>query len=105
MAIHYENYARFSKGQGFIGAACRPVSGQAKTARFHACDCAECKKTLIDRLVISREGATGEIVSVTATGVEIDFGGRANLAVDFVELDESWAPLPPLEEIFGDAGK
>lgn len=103
MAIHYENYARFSKGQGFIGAACRPVSPQAKSARWKAVDCRECKNALIGRHVISRGGTLGTVESVDPFGVSINLAATGELLrVQFETLDESWAPMPSMEEMFGD---
>lgn len=103
MAIHYENYGRFSKGQGFIGASCRPVSPQAKSARWKGVDCRECKDTLTGRHVISRHGTLGVIESVDMFGVWIHMSATGeSLRKTFDQLDEEWAPMPPMEEIFGD---
>lgn len=103
MAIHYENYARFSKGQGFIGSACRPVSPQAKSARWKAVDCRECKNTLVGRHVISRHATLGVIESVDPFGVWINPAATGEtLRKTFEQLDEDWAPMPSIEELFGD---
>lgn len=102
MAIHYENHRRFSRGQGFIGAACRPVSAQAKSARWKAVDCRECKNTLIGRAVISRSGAVGKITEITPLTVTVRLGASVDLDVTLERLDEDWAPMPPMEELFGD---
>ncbi len=100
MAIHFENYRTFSKGQGFIGSACRPISPQAKTARWKACDCRECKETLVGRTVISRGQTVGRIERINPIGVVISMPTEINVTWD--ELDSQWAPLPPMTELFGE---
>lgn len=97
--IHYENYRRFSKGQGYIGSMCRPAGGpMATSARWFATDCRDCKRKIAGRRVINQIGEVGEILSVEVDGVWI------RDQVDLVSwrwLDEFWAPMPPIAEIFG----
>jgi len=101
MAIHYENYKTFSKGQGFVGVACRVKSPQASTTRLFASDCFECKKkALAGKLIISREGEVGRVVEVFADRVELQREERPLRYVMMAELDTDWAPLD-LDEIFG----
>ncbi len=102
MSIHYENYSRFSKGQGFAGVACRTVSAQASSPRFSAVDCTPCKETLIGKKVISRFGATGEVTVVDMTAGVVWVRppmDRLNLRVPFRDLDADWTVLN-LDEIF-----
>lgn len=107
MAIHYENHKAFGKGQGFIGAACRPTSPQAKSLRWAAVDCPACKRTLEGRHVINRGAATGIVESVDAGGVWIRAMNTSDAGniwrVSFAELDVDWAPFD-LAEIFGMGG-
>lgn len=101
MAIHFENYKTYSKGQGFIGVACRTKSPQASTKRLFACDCFECKrKALAGKLIISRTGETGRIVEVFADRVELQLHERPLRYILMSELDTDWAPLD-LGAIFG----
>lgn len=103
MAIHFENYRTFSKGQGFIGSACRPISPQAKSARWKAVDCRECKNTLVGRVVISRDMSTGAIESIDVYGVSIVMSATGEFArVPWDAFDDKWAPMPSMEELFGD---
>jgi hypothetical protein len=102
MSIHYENYSRFSKGQGFAGVACRAVSAQASSPRFSAVDCMPCKETLIGKRVISRRGVTGGVteVDVAAGAVWIrPLMDRLAIHVPFRDLDTDWTVLN-LDEIF-----
>lgn len=104
MVIHYENHKAFGKGQGFIGAACRPNSLQAKSLRWAAADCPACKRTLEGRHVINRTATTGIIESVDAGGVWVVIGVTGDSRrVSFAELDVDWAPFD-LAEIFGMGG-
>lgn len=104
MEIHYENHKAFGKGQGFIGAACRPMSPQAKSLRWMAVDCSACKRTLEGRHVINRNATTGIIESVDAGGVWVLIGVTGDrLRVPYATLDVDWAPLD-LAEIFGQMG-
>lgn len=103
MAIGYENYRRFSKGQGFVGEACHiPGKGggghQATSKRWFAVDCWPCRRTLIGKRIVSREGRVATVVSVEATGVAIDEGG----VLTWLELDEEWTLFPSVAEIFGE---
>ena len=103
MAIHFENYKTYSKGQGFIGAACKPVSPQAKTLRWKATDCPACKETLIGKTIVSRHGDIGEITECSAHGVIIKRPGQSDLLISYGTLDDDWVPLP-LAELFGEGG-
>lgn len=101
MAIHFENYKSFSRGQGFVGVACRIKSPQASTTRLFACDCYECKKqALLGKLLISREGETGRVAEVFSDRVELQRIDRPARYVSMGELDTDWAPLD-LDHIFG----
>lgn len=99
MAIHYENYARFSKGQGYIGSACRAISGQARTKRWFATDCRDCKNALRGRQVISRDPRVGFIERVEFDGVWIKPDGDVGVFVFYDDLDKDWAPLN-VDDIF-----
>lgn len=102
MAIHYENYRRFSKGQGFIGSLCRPISAQATTKRFHASDCIACKQRIVGRKVISRAGVIGTVLGFEGARVQILIQMEAEpIEITSGTLDQSWAPLD-IEEIFRD---
>jgi hypothetical protein len=101
MAIHYENYKRFSKRQGFVGPACRPQSAQAVSARWFAVDCRDCKNALMGKRVISRVGQVGNVTMVEADYVMIDILAR----VEYRDLDADWALMPPISEIFGEVEK
>lgn len=106
MSIHYENYSRFSKGQGFAGVACRTVSAQASSPRFSAVDCTPCKETLIDKKVISRRGVTGKVTEVDMTTGAVwirPLMDRLAIQVPFRDLDADWTVLN-LDEIFGAEG-
>jgi hypothetical protein len=106
MAIHYENYKAYSKGQGFIGALCRPVSPQAKTTRWKATDCPHCKAKMIGRRVISRAGEIGNVEIIRHAGVEIRMDGSDVIEiVSLDDFDRDWAPFPAMDEIFPDAGE
>lgn len=101
MAIHFENYKTFSKGQGYIGVACRTKSPQASTPRLFACDCFECKKkALTGKTLISRAGEVGRVVEVFTDRVELQRDERTPRFILMAELDTDWAPLD-LDEIFG----
>lgn len=101
MAIHFENYKTYSKGQGFIGALCRPVSPQAKAARWKAVDCPECRTQIIGRRVVSRSGQVGNVEILRSSGVEIRIDGDDVIhLVNLDDFDHEWAPFPSMDEIF-----
>lgn len=100
MAIHYENYKAFSKGQGFVGSACRPISPQATTLRWFASDCPACKATLVGKRIVSRNGDVGVIDEVSSYCAIIKRRRQSDLLIPFRQLDEDWALLN-LDEIFG----
>ena len=94
MAIHYQDHERFSRGQGFIGAACRPISGQAKSKRWLAVDCRDCKRTLIGREIVTDTGRVARIAFVFSDGVGLSDGEW----IGYRQLDFDWAPVAPGEE-------
>lgn len=102
MAIHFENYKTFSKGQGFIGVACRTKSPQASTPRLFACDCLPCKQeVLMGKMLISRAGEVGVVAEVFTDRVELRReSGNVVHFVTMAELDTNWAPLD-IDAIFG----
>lgn len=100
MAIHYENYKAFSKGQGYLGSRCRAISPQAKTPRWKATDCQACKNSLVDMPVISRGAEVGIITSVTGSIVIIERKHATSILVSYGDLDVDWAPLS-IAQIFG----
>lgn len=104
MAIHFENYKTFSKGQGFIGVACRTKSPQASTPRLFASDCLACKQTLVGRHIISRAATTAIIESADSSGVWALMGMTGEThRIMYQALDTYWAPFD-LDEIFGMKG-
>lgn len=101
MAIHFENYKTFSKGQGYIGVACRTKSPQASTTRWFATDCSACKQKLVGKHIISRTASTAVIESVDSSGVWAVAGASGDsFRIMYQELDTGWAPFD-LDEIFG----
>ncbi len=97
MSIHYENYKAFSKGQGFVGSACRPAGGPlATTLRWFACDCAKCKLTLLGKRVANTADHTvGTIEEIFSDRVTIlERGAAALRVVMFRELDRDWELAP-----------
>lgn len=92
MAIHYRDHGRFSKGQGFIGAACRPVSAQATSKRWFAVDCRDCKRTLMGRWIVSDAHGGAVVVDVHSDGVDVVIPSVGEFAVKFDELDKAWSP-------------
>lgn len=90
MSIHYENYKAFSKGQGYIGSACRTKSAQAATSRWFACDCPSCKLTLLGRTVKSGRWL-GTVEEVYADRVVMRIAGTLRV-VSFNDLDTEWGP-------------
>ena len=93
MAIHYQDGERFSRGQGFIGAACRPISGQAKSRRWFAVDCRDCKRTLLGREIVNGEGRVARIAFVFSDGVSLNTGEW----IGYRQVDLMWAPAAPGE--------
>lgn len=96
--IHYENYSRFSRGQGYVGALCRTVSPQAKSMRWVAVDCGACREKIVGQRVISStiEGEQGEIEKVLSTGVFVrifdsSFPARV-VVVNWRDFDFEWGP-------------
>ena len=94
MTIHYQDHERFSQGQGFIGAACRPISSQAKSKRWFAVDCRKCKLTLLGREIVSDMGRVARVAFAFSDGVGLDTGEW----IDYRQLDLMWAPMAPGEE-------
>lgn len=94
MSIHYENYKTFSKGQGYVGSACRTKSAQATTSRWFACDCPSCKLALLGREVVSDDGAAGTIEEVYPDRVYVSIPGQNphKRIVSLKELDTHWGP-------------
>lgn len=92
MSIHYENYKAFSKGQGFVGSACRPAGGpMATTLRWFACDCPKCKLTLLGKRVARSTGEVGTIEEVFADRVIVEYADALHV-VSLKELDTYWGP-------------
>jgi len=92
MAIHYANYEKFSKGQGFVGALCRPVSAMAVSARWLAVDCADCRSAIVGRLVRHVYGGSAVPVrEVSSQGVTV---GSLLVTWDMAwdAFDRNWAP-------------
>lgn len=89
--IHYENYKAFSKGQGYVGSACRTKSAQATTSRWFACDCPSCKLTLLGRKVTNGE-RLGRIEEVHADRVLVRSVDEVLRIVSLKELDAGWGP-------------
>jgi hypothetical protein len=102
MAIHYENYRRFSKGQGFIGPACGAVSAQAVSERWFAVDCPDCKLMLCGKRVVCRDSRVGTIEVRERNGVWIKIDGGIGEWTSLDVLDLDWAPMPPTSEIFSE---
>lgn len=93
MSIHYMNLKTFSKGQGYVGVACRVTSPMASTQRWYACDCPACKLTLLNRRVIMLNGDDfGRVFEVYADRVLIARPGGDLLTVNFRNFDEMWGP-------------
>lgn len=95
--IHYENYSRFSRDQGYAGSLCRTISGQAKTMRWVAVDCGACREKLVGRRVISAsvQGESGVVEKVLSTGVFVRINGGENVVVRVVnwrDFDFEWGP-------------
>jgi hypothetical protein len=102
MAIHYENYQRFSKGQGFAGVLCRGFGVSASSKRWMAVDCQACREKIVGREVISREGERGCIEHATQAGIEIARGDYF-APITWAAFDKDWAPLDvALAAVFGD---
>lgn len=95
MSIHYENYKAFSRGQGFVGSACRPLGGpMATTLRWYACDCPKCKLTLLGRKVTGPHG-DAVIEEVYPDRVIVRWADRTDLhVVMFKDLDTKWEAIP-----------
>lgn len=101
MAIHFENYKTFSKGQGFVGVACRGLSPQASSTRWKAVDCFSCRESLAGRRVICRDGRIGSVMLARYGYMELAIEGMADVQlIEVGEFDIDWAPFPPLDEIF-----
>jgi hypothetical protein len=101
MAIHFENYRTFSKGQGYIGVACRIISPQARSARWKAVDCPSCRESLKGRRVISRTGQTGTVMVARYGYMELKIEGYEDIQlIEVGAFDQDWAPFPALDEIF-----
>ena len=93
MAIHFENYKTFSKGQGFVGVACRTKSPQASTQRWFACDCSACKLTLLNRRVVRIDGEDfGRVHEVYADRVLVARVNGDLLTVNLRDFDDEWIP-------------
>lgn len=100
MTIHYQNYKRFSAGQGFAGVLCRGLGAFVDSKRWVAVDCQACRIKIIDVEVISRDGERGTIEGVGPLGVELSIIGDNGLStwrrVAWADLDKDWAPLSVL---------
>ena len=92
MAIHFQNFKTFSKGQGYAGVACRTKNASASTQRWFACDCSACKLTLLNRRVVSDNDEFGRIFEVYSDRVLVAQASGDLLTVNFHDLDEHWAP-------------
>lgn len=105
MTIHYQNYKRFSVGQGFAGVLCRGLGAQVSSGRWPAVDCQACRDKIIDVEVISREGERGIVQSVEYRGAYVLIFGAAAMIerrIPWAELDKDWVPLRvALRAVFG----
>lgn len=102
MAIHYQNYRRFSVGQGYAGVLCRGLGAQASSERWPAVDCQACRDKIIDVEVISREGVRGRIVRADRSYAKMLIG-NVEWSITWREIDEDWAPVEvALRAVFGD---
>ena len=80
---------------------CRPLSGQARSERWFAVDCPDCKAKLLNKRVVCRDERVGVIEALDVGGVWIDVIGGIGEFTDYRTLDMDWAPMPSTEEIFG----
>lgn len=93
MAIHYQNFKAFSKGQGYAGAMCRSKFVTASTRRWFATDCMTCKLKLLNRRVVMLNGDDfGRVFEVYADRVLVARPGGDLLTVNYKDLDEKWGP-------------
>lgn len=94
MAIHYQDFKRFSKGQGYVGVACRIINPMADTKRFYACDCMACKLTLLNRRVVTTGGDDyGRVFEVYVDRVIIARPDGDLLTVNYRDFDANWGPV------------
>lgn len=97
--ICYQDEARFSKGQGFVGVLCRTVSYQARAKAWFAVNCPACKVKLLGRRVIALDGSErGTIDEVHPDRVLVRRADRSLLVVSFRSLDRNWEPDTEKEE-------
>lgn len=102
MTIHYENYKRFSKGQGFAGVLCAGLGAQVSSKRFFATDCMPCKEKVVDKVIVSRHSEIGLIEWVEARGAHVLIG-QGERWITWREMDDDWAPLDVIiTETFND---
>lgn len=102
MAIHYQNYKRFSAGQGYAGVICREIDAQASSERWMAVDCQNCRERLVDVEIISRDGDRGQIVRVDRHRAKVLISNVEH-SISWGEIDRHWAPLSlALKAVFGD---
>lgn len=102
MTIHYQNYKRFSAGQGYAGVKCRGLGAQVSSERWHAVDCQACRDTIIDVEVISRQGRSGRVRHATWRAVTIK-SGDDEIDIPWSAFDTDWAPVEvALKAVFGD---
>lgn len=102
MAIHYQNYKRFSAGQGYAGVICRGLGAWLSSERWMAVDCQNCRERLVDVEIISRDGDRGRIERVDFYRAKVLIGNVEH-SISWGEIDRCWAPLSlALKAVFGD---
>lgn len=92
--IGYQDYSKFSQGQGFAGALCWKAtkrSHQTVSTSWLAVDCGECKRQMIGRIVRGPGGTESVVVDVNSSYLTLRAAGLSPFTLPWRELND-WTP-------------